>query len=211
MLTAYYFGTPGEPGSCPSPAPSPADNATSTSAGDDEEAIRATTASENSSGDTCPSTSTNARSGGDRNNDSRSTGHEYDHDSNDGSNNRGEEPSQTPSTTPPPTPTAGDEKNSVRSPKSVLTVVDKLSAEPLLSLTDTSALWTSANGSIMFAKQNAKSSDVSSHENFRGFQLSVLVASNVGRFERVLRAREALQTEMQEGCLLYTSPSPRDS
>ena len=51
----------------------------------------------------------------------------------------------------------------------------------------------------MFAKQNAKSSDVSSHANFRGFQLSVLVASIVGRFERVLRARETLQAEKQDG------------
>ena len=174
--------------------------------------MRATAASEDCNGHTCSSTSTNARSGGDRSNDSRSTGHEYDHDSNDGSNNRDDEPRQTPSTTPPPTPTAGDEKPSVRSPKRVLTVGDKLSAEPLLSSTDTSALWTSANGSIMFAKQNDKSSDVSRHENSGGFQSSVLVASDVGRFERVLRNRETLQTEnsgrrvagthdQEEGCV----------
>ena len=81
----------------------------------------------------------------------------------------------------------------------MLTVGDKLSAEPLLSSTDTSASWTSANVSIMFAKQNAKSSNVSGREISGGFQSSVLVASNVGRFERVLRTRETLRTELQEG------------
>ena len=199
VLTVYYFGTPSEPGSCPSPAFSPTDTATTTSAGDDKEAIRSTAASEDCSGHRCPNSSTNASSGDDRNNNSRSTGHEHEDYDNDGSNNRGAEPNQTPSTTPPPTPTAGDEKPAVRSPKRVLTVGDKLSAEPLFSSTDMSALWTSANGSIMFARQNAKSLDESGHEIFGGFQSSVLVASNVGRFERVLRSRETLRTEMQEG------------
>ena len=60
VLTVYYFGTPSEPGSCPSPAFSPTDTATTTSAGDDKEAIRSTAASEDCSGHRCPNSSTNA-------------------------------------------------------------------------------------------------------------------------------------------------------
>ena len=124
--------------------------------------------------------------------------HEDEHGDNDASNNGGSEPGQTTPTTAPRNPTAGDVNPSVSSPKSFLDVGDRL-AEPLVSPTGKSAIIANKIGSIIFGKESPKPSDVSGHDPYAGLRFFVLVAAHTGRLQRVLRARQTLLEEMQEG------------
>ena len=200
-----FFGTLGALGYCPSPTCIPADiTTTATTAGRDEKQIHVATAGTDGSGDTNISASTSSVSEDDRNSSTRNVEQERQHDGNavDGSNNRGAEPNQTASTNEPPTPpTDGNANLSVWTPKRVLAVGDKLTAEPLLASTGTSAVWATKRGDIVFVKEAAKSSDASGQETSGGLRSSVLVAADIGKLKRVVRARQALLREVQEGDL----------
>ena len=198
-----FFGTPGGPGSCPSPTLSPADPATTTiSDGRDKEGTHANSSSADCNGDTCTSTHVDTRLGGNSSDGSGDMEQERRHDDStvDRSNNHGAEPGQTTSTKAPPSSKASDVSSSESSPKSVLTVGYKL-AEPLVCSTGKSALWAAKHGSIVFAKETAKPSDVSGHKTSGGLRTSVLVAADNGKLKRVLRARKALLKEMRDGAL----------
>ena len=109
------------------------------------------------------------------------------------------QPEQRGSTNEPPTPAAGDLNPSVWSPKHVFAAGDILTDEPLVASTGTSAVWATKRGDIVFAKETAKASDVSGQETSGGLHTSVLVAADIGKLKRVVRARQVLLKELQDG------------
>ena len=124
--------------------------------------------------------------------------HEHEYGDNDRSNDGGSAPDQTTPTTAPRSPTAGDGNLSVSSPKSFLAVGDRLT-EPLVSPTGKSAVIAHKTGSIIFGKESTKPSDGSGHDPYAGLRFFVLVAAHTARLQRVLRARQTLLEEMEEG------------
>ena len=65
--------------------------------------------------------------------------------------------------------------------------------------TGKSMIWPAGNGSIIFGKVSRMPSVIAPSEERGRVHSTVLLASNAGKRNRVLRAREALKKEMMEG------------
>ena len=197
-LLTPYFDTLDQAGSCPNPAFNPAKNASAASHGADEAADHAN-AKADCNGNT--SDRNNTKPHRDSKNDSHKKDQEHERGHGDGtSSNGGDKTDQTASTTahPPPSPTTSHPKPSVSTPRRVLTVGDKLKG-PLMSSTGMSAIWTEKHGSIVFGKIASTSPNASGEQKLGSVLSTILILSDAGRLNRVLRAREALSKEMREG------------
>lgn len=88
--------------------------------------------------------------------------------------------------------------DSLVDPKAALEVHVQLRGE-LKSRTGESMIWPAPDGSVIFAKVSRMSSSRAPGEELRRVHSTALVASNAGRRKRVLRARDVLKKEMEEG------------
>lgn len=132
----------------------------------------------------------NRAGGGGHINDSKIMKEDHDHDFARQINSGGPEPDLTQSTTGNPTPTAiPDVNRSPSIPKRVLTVGDKLK-EPLVSSTSKPTVWTTAEqGTIIFGKTTANSSNGPGSQKLGRVCLSIWVAADASRPKSVPRAK----------------------